>query len=167
MRLSFARVLILLAAACVAGPSAAPARNKPAPGIAAVSWLAGSWRGAHDGGTIEEHWMPPSGRSMSGMARLVIGEKTAFFEFLRIVERDDGSVVYLAQPGGRCPAVEFTLTRCEVGVAVFENPAHDNPKVIRYELSDEGKTLTATTEGDDRGERRVHETVMTRSALTE
>ncbi len=79
--------------------------NKPAPGIAGLSWMAGSWAGEHDGGMIEEHWTLPSGKSMVGMARLVIGEKTAFWECLRIVERDDGSVVYLAQPGGKCPPV--------------------------------------------------------------
>lgn len=134
--------------------------NKPAPGIAGLSWLAGVWSGEHDGGVIEEHWMLPSGKSMVGMARLVIGEETAFWECLRIVERDDGSVVYLAQPAGRCPPVEFTMTFVEVGSAVFENPKHDNPKIIRYTLSDEGRTLTAVTEGDEKGKHVVHETVM-------
>jgi hypothetical protein len=140
---------------------------KPAVGIAGLSWMAGSWAGEHDGGTIEEHWMQPSGKSMVGMARLVIGEKTAFWECLRIVERDDGSVVYLAQPGGRCPPTEFTLTSAEVGRAVFENPKHDNPKNIRYRLSDDGGTLTAVTVGDEQGVRQAHETVMTRSARAE
>lgn len=134
--------------------------NKPAPGIAALSWLSGVWSGEHDGGTIEEHWMLPSGKAMVGMSRLVVGEKMAFWECLRIVEREGGTVVYLAQPAGRCPPTEFTLTNVDVGVAVFENPKHDNPKIIRYTLSDEGKTLTATTEGDEKGKRVVHETVM-------
>lgn len=139
--------------------------NKPAAGIAGLSWMAGSWAGEHDGGTIEEHWTTPSGKSMVGMARLVVGEKTAFWECLRIVEREDGSVVYLGQPGGRCPPVEFTMTFAEVGSVVFENPKHDNPKIIRYTLSDEGKTLTAVTEGDEKGKHEVHETVMKAAAL--
>lgn len=134
--------------------------NKPEKGIAGLSWMSGVWSGEHDGGTIEEHWMLPSGKAMVGMARLVVGEKMAFWECLRIVERADGTVVYLAQPAGRCPPTEFTLTSIEVGVAIFENPKHDNPKIIRYALSDEGKTLTATTEGDEKGKHVVHETVM-------
>lgn len=142
------------------GLSANARLNKPAPGIAGLSWMSGQWAGEHDGGTIEEHWMLPSGKSMVGMARLVVADKTAFWECLRIVEREDGSVVYLAQPAGRCPPVEFRMTFSEVGSAFFENPQHDNPKIIRYTLSDEGRTLTAVTEGDENGKRQVHETVM-------
>lgn len=103
---------------------------------------------------------------MIGMSRLVIGEKTAFYEFLRIEERADGDVYYIAQPKGRCPAIEFRLAAVDVGMAVFENPQHDHPKVIRYTLSDEGRTLTAVTEGDEKGKRQVHETVMRGTTLT-
>jgi hypothetical protein len=64
------------------------------------------------------------------------------FEFLRIIERD-GTLVYVAQPNGRAPATEFTLTRISKTEALFENPAHDYPKQIRYFLATDG-TLTAT-----------------------
>ena len=56
--------------------------------------------------------------------------KLVAFEYLRIVERD-GGLVYIAQPGGK------TATR-----AVFDNPRHDYPKRIVYELTAEG-VLTA------------------------
>jgi hypothetical protein len=63
------------------------------------------------------------------------------FEFLRIVERD-GGLVYIAQPGG-APPTEFVLTERVGTRAVFENPRHDYPKRIVYELSAEGG-LSAT-----------------------
>jgi len=60
----------------------------------------------------------------------------AAFEFLRVVERD-GGLVYVAQPGG-APATEFVLTELGTTRAVFENPRHDFPQRIVYELSAEG-----------------------------
>ena len=68
--------------------------------------------------------------------------KMVAFEYLRIVERD-GGLVYIAQPGGKT-ATEFVLTEWTASRAVFDNPRHDYPKRIVYELSAEG-ALTATT----------------------
>ena len=73
--------------------------------------------------------------------------KMVAFEYLRIVERE-GGLVYAAQPGG-APKTEFVLTEfgpTEAGGrrAVFDNPRHDYPKRIVYELSADGK-LSATT----------------------
>ena len=63
------------------------------------------------------------------------------FEFLRVVERD-GGLVYIAQPGGAAPT-EFVLNELGPKRAVFDNPRHDFPKRIVYELSGKGE-LTAT-----------------------
>lgn len=59
----------------------------------------------------------------------------------RGVERDVG-LVYIAQPGGKA-VTEFVLTEIGANRAVFENPRHDYPKRIVYELSGEGG-LSAT-----------------------
>jgi hypothetical protein len=119
----------------------------PAPAKAAIgdaAWLAGAWVGTRGtGGTtsIEERWSPPLGGSMLATSRTVSRGKMVAFEFLRIVERD-GGLVYIAQPGGRAPT-EFALTELGKTKAVFENPRHDSPQRIVYELSAEG-TLTAS-----------------------
>ena len=63
------------------------------------------------------------------------------FEFLRIIERE-GGLVYIAQPGGIAPT-EFILTELTTTRAVFDNPRHDYPKRIIYQLSADG-VLTAT-----------------------
>lgn len=130
--------------------------------LAPVAFIAGHWAGEHDNGVIEENWLSASGGTMIGTGRLILGERTAFFEYLRIEHRRDGSIVYIAQPKGRSPGTEFTLTHSSEREVVFENPEHDNPKLIRYTLSTDGKTLTAVTEGESNGRTSRHEMVMQR-----
>ncbi len=119
-----------------------PAAAKAA--IGDLAWLAGAWVGSRSSGSsIEERWSPPLGGAMLAVSRSVNTSGKMFaFEYLRIVERDDG-LVYIAQPGGKT-ATEFVLTELDKTRAVFDNPRHDYPKRIVYELSAEGG-LSATT----------------------
>jgi len=109
--------------------------------IAELGWLQGAWTGTRRTSAIEERWSPPSGGAMLGVSRTVRKGRMTAFEFLRVVERD-GSLVYIAQPGGRA-ATEFVLTELRAGHAVFANPRHDFPQRITYTLAADG-TLTAT-----------------------
>lgn len=116
----------------------------PAPAKATIddmAWLAGAWTGMRRTSSIEERWSPPSGGAMLAVSRTVKDGKMRSFEYLRVVERD-GGLVYVAQPGGRT-ATEFVLTEMGTKRAVFDNPRHDYPQRITYELSDEGG-LSAT-----------------------
>lgn len=112
--------------------------------IGDIAWLSGNWagaRGTNGSITFEERWSPPKGGSMLATSRTVnAAGKMSAFEFLRIVERDAG-LVYVAQPGG-APPTEFVLTELSKTRAVFDNPRHDYPKRIVYELSADG-SLTA------------------------
>jgi hypothetical protein len=112
--------------------------------IGDLAWLGGAWvgtRGAEGATSIEERWGPPLGGAMLAVSRTVTRGKMSAFEFLRIVERDS-ALIYIAQPGGAAPT-EFVLTELGAKRAVFENPRHDYPKRIVYELSSEGG-LTAS-----------------------
>lgn len=117
----------------------------PAPTQAVIgdlAWLAGAWVGSRSSGaSIEERWTPPLGGAMLGVSRVVSRGRMSAFEYLRIVERD-GGLIYIAQPGG-VPPTEFVLTELAGTRAVFDNPRHDYPKRIVYELSAEGE-LRAT-----------------------
>ena len=118
----------------------------PAPAKAAIgdlAWLAGAWVGTRSSGSsIEERWSPPLGGAMLAVSRTVnTSGKMVAFEYLRVVERD-GGLVYSAQPGGAKPT-EFVLSELTTTRAVFDNPRHDYPKRIVYELSAEG-VLRAT-----------------------
>lgn len=112
--------------------------------MADLAWLSGAWvgtRGEVGTTTFEERWSPPGGGAMLAVSRTVSRGKMIGFEFLRIVERD-GGLVYIAQPGGRTPT-EFALTELTKTRAVFENPRHDSPQRIVYEVPAEGR-LTAS-----------------------
>lgn len=122
----------------IALPTPAPAT------ISDLAWLAGAWtgtRGSQGQISFEERWSPPLGGSMLAVSRTVSRGKLSAFEYLRILERD-GGLVYIAQPNGAAPT-EFTLTEFTTTRAVFDNPRHDYPKRIVYELSADG-ALTAT-----------------------
>lgn len=111
--------------------------------IADLAWLAGNWvgtRGSSGTTSIEERWSPPLGGAMLATSRTVSKGKLSAFEYLRVVERD-GGLVYIAQPGGN-PPTEFVLTELTPSRAVFENPHHDSPQRIVYELS--GDSLSAS-----------------------
>jgi hypothetical protein len=132
-------------------PAPAPAQataSAPAPSIESLSWLVGAWTGKMGRAGIEEHWIPPAGKTMMGVGRTVVGDRTVGFEFFRIEQRPD-AIVYIAQPGGR-PPTEFRLTASTPTSATFENPQHDHPKIIRYMKEGEG-TLIAEIEGDEKG----------------
>jgi Domain of unknown function (DUF6265) len=133
------------ASAPAASTQAAPA---PAASIESLSWLVGAWTGKMGKAGIEEHWIPPAGKTMMGVGRTVVGDRTVGFEFFRIEQRPD-AIVYIAQPGGR-PPTEFRLTASTPTSITFENPQHDHPKIIRYMKEGEG-TLIAEIEGDEKG----------------
>lgn len=114
--------------------------------IESVAFMAGTWEYVDGSMAIEERWSPVAGGTMLGTGRTVSGDKTVFFEFLRIEGRADG-VFYVAQPKGRHPGTEFKLVRAGEREAVFENLAHDFPKRIIYRKEADGG-LTARVEGD-------------------
>lgn len=118
--------------------------------IADLAWLAGGWESKGKTVAFEEHWIAPAGGMMLAVGRTMSGGKLVEFEFLRIESRADG-LYYVAQPGGK-PPVAFRLTRSTRDSVVFENPAHDHPKIISYRL--DGAELLATVEGDEGGQHK-------------
>lgn len=114
--------------------------------IARLGWLGNTWVGTTGQVTTEERWTPAASGGMIAVSRTLRGPALAGFEFLCIVERG-GTLVYVAMPDGRQPPTFFTLTGITDGSAVFENPAHDYPKMIRYSLSPDGTTLETMIAG--------------------
>jgi hypothetical protein len=153
MRRELALIALCLAAASsAASPAGSRVPRQPWPSSATsiedLAWLAGNWKGSLGDATIEERWMEPAGKTMMAVSRTVAGGRTVAFEFLRIEERPEG-IVYIAHPQAR-PGTEFALTRASDTEAVFENPRHDNPKLIRY-IRTQG-VLTAETKGEEDGQ---------------
>ena len=138
-------VLLTLSAAATAQP-AQPVRAS----ISQVTWLAGSWAGGGGGVTTEERWTPAAGGVMLAVSRTIKGDRMVGFEFLRIVERE-GTLIYIAQPDGR-PPTEFRLSTITADSAVFENKAHDFPKVIAYAKNPDGTLEARVSDGAQKGE---------------
>ena len=117
-----------------------------------LAWLAGHWASSgENGGWSEELWLAPQGTLMPGLGREVRASGRSSFEYLRIEQRADGRIVYVASPGGGA-ATEFVLQSAGGQRAVFANPAHDFPQSLTYWR--EGSTLRARLEGRERGEPR-------------
>jgi hypothetical protein len=137
--------------AVTAAPDSPAAARSEAPAdaadVRALAWLSGRWVSTSDESTTEEQWSVPAADAMFGVSRTVAGERTVFFEYLR-VELDEGGLVYVASPKGRCPPVRFAATEVGEQHVRFENPAHDDPKAIEYRR--EGDTLVARIEGPGR-----------------
>lgn len=129
--------------------AAGPARllGSEADVLADLGFISGSWSGPSAAGEIvEEHWTHAAGGTLLGSVRVTKDGKTVFFEHVRIEQRADGSVVYVAQPLGK-PPTEFKRTSATSKTkVVFENPKHDWPKKITYAI-DAGK-LSTRVEGD-------------------
>ena len=120
----------------------------PAPKISELAWLSGDWQTAPGGrALIEEHWTVPAGGTMIGMGRVVAGEKTAEFEFLRIEQRGN-DLYYVANPNANCPQTDFKLTRLTGQEVIFENPAHDYPKRVMYRKNSDGSLVAGIDGGE-------------------
>jgi Domain of unknown function (DUF6265) len=128
-----------------------PQQTPPRVTIREVAWLEGTWVSTAGPRTVEERWTPPGGGAMLAVSRTLNGERLVEFEYLRIIERD-GTLVYVAQPGGR-PPTDFQLTHLEGKSATFENPSHDFPKIVTYKARPDG-SLEASISGEQ-GQRRM------------
>lgn len=136
-------LLLALAAPLPAGPAA----------IADLAWLAGCWAGEGEPGS-GEYWLEPAGGAMLGLSRTIRDGTMAAFEYLRIAESAEGSLVLTATPSGQA-TTEFVLAAVSANAVVFENAAHDFPQRVSYRLTAPERLLAeiAGTVGGE--ERRV------------
>lgn len=145
-------VMLICAASLSAAAASVGGAGQESPAEATISdlgWLAGYWTSEKRGQLVVECWLPPEGAVMLGIHREVRDGGDVFFEYLRIMKTADG-IFYYAAPGGY-NTTKFKLTELSVdgtsARAVFENPEHDSPRLIRYVLS--GDVLMAQIEGFD------------------
>lgn len=128
--------LLLIVGGCASGGPTASDRAT----IDDVAWLAGMWIEEKPGGMTVETWSTPRPPRAAAGERWMVGLNVqtrdgapVFHEYLRLVERD-GGVIYEAAPRGREPATPFRLIERAPDRLVFENPHHNFPRRIVYEL---------------------------------
>jgi uncharacterized protein (TIGR02246 family) len=144
-------VTLCLIGLCLLGLwlSAGSARGD-APALESLSWLAGCWERVDGEPGSGEYWTPPAGESLFGISRTIRGGKTVAYEFMQIRRTDDGAIELIAHPSGQATAT-FRLAEAADYKAVFENPAHDFPQRVIYQLQGADR-LAAWIEGTVSGE---------------
>lgn len=160
--LCFGLAVVVLSLASILPPlaqanQAEKQTDKPAPTfkIEDLAWISGDWETGGGRMQIDEHWTKVAGGSLFGVSRTVAGERTVFFEYLRIETRG-ADIFYVAHPKARTPGTDFKLVKLRGQEAVFENLAHDFPKRIIYRKNADG-SLTARIEGDGTGKEKPQE----------
>ena len=93
------------------------------------SWIVGEWQDTVN--TYQWEVWERHGDSLSGFAAFIKSGDTSIFERLTI-KAVDSQLVYTALIMKNRKAVSFSATKLDDNYMVFENPAHDFPKLITY-----------------------------------
>jgi hypothetical protein len=150
MRLAL--VLVATVVSLLAFPAPAPAEDPPTVkgDVASLAWLEGQWRSAGEGDAWEACYSGPEGGEIVSATKRIKGGKVTLFDFERFRE-EDGTVVLTPFPHG-VKSVDFALVALDPVAkrAIFDNPGHDFPTRMRYEVGEDGHLRIAVMgkEGD-------------------
>jgi len=138
--------------------AAAPAaQSMPAPMSASkptlidFAWLEGRWRGDWGPRVAEQAWFAPKAGVITGLFRLVEGDKTLVLELFTLVEKSDGIDFFVRHftpdlvPWEKSAATVLNLASLDPQKADFENAVNGQPKraiLIRVDAD----TYTARSE---------------------
>ena len=105
-------------------------------------WLLGDWQQQTEDGILLEHWERMNDSTYNGSSYMLIGKDTSSAESMVFMERGD-TVTYIptVRDQNNNQAVKFTLTKSGDSLLIFENPLHDFPQKISYELLSEDSIL--------------------------
>jgi hypothetical protein len=124
MRPSLASIALLASIVLV---SSAALAEGPAAKITDLAWMSGDWSGPMQNGTLEEHWIKPTAKSMAALVRSTAGDATNMIELIVIEEEADGIMLRVQQwnPGWK--------------------PRSPNPQVMKLVESAPNKVVFAST----------------------
>lgn len=137
--------------ACLIATAIMPMGALPAT-VDDLGWLSGCWAAVNQEPGSGEQWMPPAGSTMFGVSRSIRNGETVAFEFIRIVEQEDGGLQFIASPSGQ-GTTSFSMLSLGDREVVFENPDHDFPQRIIYRLMSDEELLgriEGTIDGKER-----------------
>jgi len=114
-----------------------------------LSWLTGTWQRTNTkpGRTAHERWEMNGNQAMRGWGVTMREKDTLFVEKIQLVIKDN-KIWYVADVPENKEPVYFELTSITSTGFSCENPAHDFPKKITYQL--EGNKLTAIISAGDK-----------------
>lgn len=132
---------------CVLVAFAAFASGQSANDFQKLEWLVGKWIKVNTkpGRSGFERWEATNPGSMKGLGLTLNGNDTVFIERLQLLARDN-AIYYVADVDENKALTYFKLTAISNNGFTCEDPNHDFPKKIVYELA--GKKLKVTTSGN-------------------
>jgi hypothetical protein len=113
-----------------------------------LDWLIGTWNQTNvtkPGRTSHEYWAKSNQSGLSGYAVTLQGFDTVFVEKTTIIQKDNALYYVADVPGNNAP-IYFKFTELTTTGFVCENPQHDFPKRISYQL--DGQKLKAQISGN-------------------
>ena len=116
-----------------------------------LSKLVGRWESASKKNSQVEEWKASGENELTGVGFVLDHGDTTFIEYLRI-SGEGGALTYYAMVSdeNEGQSIPFKLKSNSEMTMTFENPTHDFPQVIVYELVNDS-LLTVFVEGKEDG----------------
>jgi hypothetical protein len=134
---------------------------KTYPKLAKAEWFIGEWGNKSAEGELTERWKKENDSVYLGESYFVVGQNdTVFAEHVRLVEAN-GKLAYIVTVPGQNKElpVSFEMTSATDNQITFENPKHDFPNKIIYNLV-EKDSLIAEISGLKNGKPNTERFVM-------
>jgi uncharacterized membrane protein YciS (DUF1049 family) len=114
--------------------------------------LAGTWRMETKKGMLFENWEIVNDSTLLGKSYRVSNNDTTLLETMSFSIRND-EIMFIAVANGQNnnTSVGFRLRSAEKDIYIFENPDHDFPQRVIYELPKDN-SLHAWIEGNSQGQ---------------
>lgn len=141
-------ILLLLSSSYVSAQKQSPPAELH---IASLNWLVGSWEriNVKEGFKAQETWKLSGQEELAGVGVTLKGTDTVFVEKIRILKKDQ-DLFYVADVKENSKPIYFKFTTMHFSGFSCENPEHDFPKKIEYNL--QGKNLTVVISGDGKSQ---------------
>lgn len=120
--------------------------------LAKAKWLIGEWEKKDSLGTLKEIWQNEDDSTFVGKSYYLQNDKdTLFNEKIELIQEKD-HLIYRATVEGESndEPVPFQLIKATDSLLIFENPKHNYPQKIEYQLQ-KSKNITARISGKQNG----------------
>ncbi|RXR17237.1 hypothetical protein EQG63_10620 [Flavobacterium amnicola] len=107
---------------------------KKFPLIEKANWFLGEWENQSKMGDFTENWEKLSDSTFMGISIVKQGKDTVFHENVVLEQKNDSLFYNVAIKGNTEEVTSFYLTSFTDKQLVFENPKHDYPTKIIYNL---------------------------------
>jgi hypothetical protein len=137
-------------------------KNKTYEEIEKVSWLIGNWENTTEEGNLSETWKKINDSTLVGESYFIRNKDTLHWESITLLEKEV-ALLYIPIVTGQNDnkPITFKLTSLTEKEFTFENPAHDYPQKIVYQMVNDSNIVT-TISGMQQGKISTESYPMTR-----